>query len=116
MVGYNLLEAGVQPLSVLVEDHCVRVPVQLLETQAGIIFPLDFLRTKFKILIWQNYRNKYRKKAHLLDEKLCPGGLKSPKAPVRISRRQRLSTGKEGIRAGGGGRRCAAERSQGTKT
>ena len=43
MGGHNLSEAGVQPLAVLVEDHGVGVAVELLEAEARVVFPLNFL-------------------------------------------------------------------------
>ena len=44
MIGDDLLQAAVKSLAVFVQDHRVGVPVELLERQARIVFPLNFLK------------------------------------------------------------------------
>ncbi len=43
MVGDHLFQAGVESLAVLVQNHRVRIAIQLLKAQTRVIFPLDFL-------------------------------------------------------------------------
>lgn len=43
MLSDDLPQPRVELLSVLVEDHGVGVPVELLEAQAAVVLPLDLL-------------------------------------------------------------------------
>jgi len=43
VLRHHLLESSVEPLAVLVQNHGVRVAVQLLEAEAGVVLPLDLL-------------------------------------------------------------------------
>ena len=51
VVGDDLLEAAVQPLSVLVQDHGVSIAVKLLEREARVILPLNLLKTPFSTFL-----------------------------------------------------------------
>jgi hypothetical protein len=44
MVGDHLFQAGVETLAVLVQNHRVRIAIQLLKAQTRVIFPLDLLK------------------------------------------------------------------------
>lgn len=43
VLGDNLPQTRVELLPVLVEDHGVGIPVQLLKTEAAVVLPLDLL-------------------------------------------------------------------------
>lgn len=43
MFGHDLPQARVELLSMFVEHHCVRVPVELLKAQATVVLPLNLL-------------------------------------------------------------------------
>ena len=51
VVGDDLLEAAVQPLPVLVQDHGVSIAVQLLEGESRVVLPLNFLKKIIKFLL-----------------------------------------------------------------
>ena len=50
MRRHYFLESGVQPLSVLVQDHRVGVSIELLKAEPGIVLPLDLLDGVFQKL------------------------------------------------------------------
>ncbi len=46
MVGDHLFQAGVESLAVLVQNHRVRIAIQLLKAETRVILPLDLLEKK----------------------------------------------------------------------
>ena len=53
VVGDDLLEANVQPIPMLVQDHAVNIPVQLLEGEARFILPLNLMKNPFHTSVRQ---------------------------------------------------------------
>jgi hypothetical protein len=49
MVGDHLFQAGVESLAVLVQNHRVRIAIQLLKAQPRVVLPLDLLGKKFYV-------------------------------------------------------------------
>ena len=55
VVGDDLLEANVQPIPMLVQDHAVNIAVQLLEGgEARVVLPLNLLKNPFHTFLFIN--------------------------------------------------------------
>ena len=53
VVGDDLLEANVQPIPMLVQDHAVNIAVQLLEGEDILFLPLNLLKNPFHTSVRQ---------------------------------------------------------------